>query len=367
MKIIFIHPTPFDAVDSGSKLRPAKMLESFSSKGYDVSKIIGTKLEIEHSINLLRERINHGEMFDYVYVESLSMPTNLRIAKFLGQSFYKPDFAVFKFIQFCISKNIPIGYYLRDIHWDFPEIYKSESFVRRLYFKLMLRSFGRKEVHFLNQKGISLFTPSVRFGEYISEKWGVRSSPLYPGADIENTEPRKIASPLLNLFYVGGVVGMYEMDVFLKGFSDSHRTNLTVCVRKHEKYALGAYQSLNNLQIVHGSGSDLIPYYKEAHIAIYPLRPIGYVNLAFSVKISEYIGHGLPIIIFKGSEVADFVEKVDIGWVIPFDSKSVTDLLHHIHSNRNEYEEKQKNVLKIQNEFSWLKVVERLEQKIIAP
>lgn len=364
MKIIFVHPSPFDVVDSGSKLRPVKMYQTFCGMTYDVSKIIGTRSEIQESIEHLRARICKGEKFDYMYVESLSNPTNLRIAKFLNQSFYKPDFTLFAFIEFCISKNIPVGYYLRDIHWAFQEIYNSERFVRRLYFKFVLKRYGRKEIEFLNKKGITLFTPSERFGAYIFQKWGISSSVLYPGTDIENTTPRRITSAFLNLFYVGGVVGMYEMDVFLKGFSQSPNVNLTACVREKEKYALNAYESLDTFQIIHGSGSDLLPYYKEAHVAIYPLRPVGYVNLAFSVKISEYIGQGLPIIIFEGSEAGDFVEKYDVGWVIPFNQDAVTTLLHHINTNRNEYEHKQRNVLKIQPEFSWEKVIERLEQKI---
>lgn len=365
MKIIFIHPNRFDGIDSGSKLRPVKMYQTFCELGYDVTEITGSQSEIQEKVDKVQTRIAAGQRFDYVYFESLSIPSNLRIAKLFGQKFYKQDNTLFRFIDFCVSKAIPIGYYLRDIHWDFPETYSYESLPRRLYYRTVLRNYGKQELKFLNQEGITLFTPSLRFGEYIFEKWGVKSKVLYPGADILLSDPKSLSDSDIYIFYVGGVVGIYEIDVFINGLKNVENVQFTACVRPKEAYAVRKFESLDFFQIVHGSGNGLLPYYKKAHIAVYPLEPKGYVSMAFSIKISEYIGHGLPIVIFEGSEAASFVKKYNIGWVIPFDSQSVANLIDYIDSNRKEYKLKQQNVINIQSQFVWSKVVERLQNEIL--
>jgi glycosyltransferase involved in cell wall biosynthesis len=83
------------------------------------------------------------------------------------------------------------------------------------------------------------------------------------------------------------------------------------------------------------------------------------------VKFSEYIANGLPIIAFEGTHMAQFIEEHQIGWTIPYESEAVPKLIDKILQKPDQYREYQENVIRVQENFTWEKVVEKLEQKLL--
>ncbi len=350
---------------SGSALRPRMMLKSFYEKGYDVFEITGNRAKRKLEFDKLAKALQDGQKFDYLYVESLSRPTNSRISKFLGLKVLVTENLDYEIIRSCISQNIPIGFYLRDIHWDFNEHFKGFSPLKKVYLKTALTYFGRKEINFLRQEKIKVFTPSEAFTTYLKSKWNLKSIPLHPGANVLNRRQRTIDRNLPKLFYVGGVSGVYNLSVFLQGLLNASNFQCIICARPGEHSDLKIIDTKPNFEIVKASGDELTPYFNESDIALYPLQPNGYIRLAHSVKISEYIANGLPIIAFEGTHIADFIAKNNIGWVIPFKSDAVAPLIDEINANPDSYGEKQKNVLRMQKEIGWDCVVSRLDRNLL--
>lgn len=365
MKIIFLHPSDLEDTDSGSRLRPKMMLKTLLALGYEVLEITGAREVRAGKLAELKQSIEKGEIFDYLYVESLSGPTNCRIQSFLGVKMLVGEHVDFDIIRLCINAEIPVGFFLRDLHWAFSDQFDHIFVIKRWYLRTAMTYFGRRELNFLNQEGITVFTPSRSFGKLLTLKWGLKSVALPPGARVRNCQSREIHDAVLELFYVGGVVGIYNPSVFMEGVARADQVRFTMCVRSGERKAVSVYENHPNFEIVEGFGSQLIPYYNRAHIAVYSLPPEGYVRLAYSVKISEFIANGLPIIAFDGTEIASFISEKNIGWVIPYRSEAVSQLLEQIRHHPDDYAAKQQNVLALQSQVAWGNVVARLEKKLL--
>lgn len=363
-RIIFLHPLELESSDSGSRLRPRKMLDTLINHGHEVFEIIGTRQNRLKKFEELKSAIQKGLKFDFLYVESLSRPTNSRIASLGGVKFFREEKLDYNIIQYCLDLKMPVGFFLRDLYWDFPTHGVSKS-LKQFYFDRAIPYYGKKEMKFLKQNGIHVFSPSKAFSDYLEENWDMKSTPLSPGSIIANSEKRTLSAQNMKLFYVGGVIGHYDMKVFLDGVLNLSNVDFTLCVRKTERHVLEKYEGLQHIKIVHGVGDELKPYYAEAEVAVYPIRPEGYIKLAFGVKLIEYIGQGLPIIAFEGSQTAEFIERNNIGWIIKYSSESVETLLNHISNHPDEYSKKQQAVLDVQNQFTWDAVVNRLEDKLL--
>jgi len=365
LKIIFIHPRPIEEGLSGSKLRASKMLETFRSMGYTVRSVTGTREEREKLYKTIKEDLEQGENFDYLYVESLSRPSNSRIDERYAIKRMVRENLDLEFIAFCEAKGLKIGYFLRDIYWDFKDHFTDEPLIKGLYLRLALRKFGKEELKFLRNHKVNVFCPTPLFADYLKTKWKVDANPLPPGSVIVNSSERKLNSERLEVFYVGGVSGLYNPKVFLDGFVRSENAHLTLCTRDSEKPKVQEYQKEGSVTLVSGSGKELQNFYKKAQVAVHPIPPFSYAQLAHGVKFSEYIANGLPIIAFKGTHMAEFIKEHQIGWTIDYDSDAVPKLIEYILQNPEQYYEYQQNVIRTQQNFTWEKVVERLEKKLL--
>ena len=74
--IIFHHPKPIlpDA-KSASGIRPARMLEAFTSLGFEVDVVAGFSGERKRSIARVLEKMKEGKKYDFLYSEEDDMHT----------------------------------------------------------------------------------------------------------------------------------------------------------------------------------------------------------------------------------------------------------------------------------------------------
>jgi len=364
MKVIFLHPDSDRNSISGSALRPKKIREAFEERGYDLTSITGSREERIRSFEQLKLRLKGGEIFDYLYVESLSRPMNLRIREFRGIKWFATERLDYNIIDLCLSHKIAVGFFLRDIHWDFLKEMLPENDLKNRYIKSYLKKYGLKEIDFLKSRSLTVFGPSADFLAHLNSRWNLTGELLRPGCETRSSQLRFLDQNL-SLLYVGGCTGIYNPEVFLEGAESIKNLKFTFCTRDFEWEVVRAELEKYSMEIIHKSGESLDPFYDRAQVAVYSLPPLGYVKLAFGVKLVEYVANGLPIIAYKGTEAAHFIKENDIGWTIEYNSEDVARALNHISKSREEYERKQQNVISLQPELTWQKVIDRLEKKLL--
>ena len=364
MKVIFHHPNKLFYGDSGSTIRPIKVVESLREKGREVFEITGTRREREQRFRTLRGMIEGGETFGYMYSEGLSRPINLAIRNTYGIKSLRKEKLDLEIIDFALSAGIPVGYYLRDLHWDFfDQAFGHQNALKYRYLKYRMQKFGEREIEFLKNRNLTVFCPSGRFARHLMDRKNLSALPLPPGATEGIDKVRTPDFSHLKLVYVGGVKGVYDLSHFLNDLRRTTGASLTLCTRSSEWGTDD--KAIPNLTVVHCSGSELTPLYRDADLAVYPARSTGYINLAFSLKIPEYIANGLPILAYAGSEISDFIENRDIGWIMDHETRALPSVIEHIRNHPEEYARKQANVLKLRPTVTWRALVDNMEQHIL--
>ena len=126
-RMIFHHPLPlFPDAASASGIRPVQMKRSFEELGYEVWEVTGYTRERAERAADVRYAMRCGTRFDFCYSESSTMPmtmtnpTHLPARPFLDLGFFRS-----------LRKNgIPVGQFLRDIYWVFPDYRESLPFLK---------------------------------------------------------------------------------------------------------------------------------------------------------------------------------------------------------------------------------------------
>ena len=92
--------------NSGSSLRPRKMLEAFKSIGYEVDYVMGYAEDRKKQIDNIKQNIKNGVKYEFMYSESSTMPTLLTEKNHLPTH----PFLDFGFMKFCKKNGIKIGW-----------------------------------------------------------------------------------------------------------------------------------------------------------------------------------------------------------------------------------------------------------------
>jgi glycosyltransferase involved in cell wall biosynthesis len=187
--------------------------------------------------------------------------------------------------------------------------------------------------------------------------------PNYP--EHENYKDKKSNSKELRISYIGAV-RQYEE---LKNLMEASKEIKDIKISIHG--AGTAYDKLNkikkNYKNVDVTGvysySETSKLFSETDIlfALYPMNTAQY-RIAFPVKFFEAIITKTPIIVSKDSILEKIVNKTGIGFVV--DGRNInelTNLINHINNNKIVLQEKINNLEKIQFEYSWGKVINKLD------
>lgn len=366
MKGIFYHPSSLDRGAVGSGIRPAMMCKQLSEKLPNLTVIAGDKGQRKEDIASLKQRIENGEKFDFAYIENLTLPLGIEIRRMGPLPFYRKSDTDMEFLNFCISNNIPIHYFYRDIYWDFPEAWsKQMPALKKAYILGMQRKYGRRELEFLKSSGIHVYVPSQPFAQYLKNRYQLDSTPLSPGSEIVPST-KKDSSGLVNLIYVGGVSSLYISDYFLHELKQlPEGVSVHLCCRKaeydKEKERLSG---IKNMVVHHKSGEELRALYDICDIALYPLKPEGYGALSYSIKIPEYICRAKPIICLQDTICGNIVSEQGMGWVLKGKSGEMVSLLEGLVSKRQEIELIEQRMMERRASFTWSGVADKLLQHV---
>lgn len=116
MKVIDIHPVEVAATHTGSSLRPVKIRETFEDLKYEVFEVSGNRGNGVARYEEISKHLTACEVREYIYFESLSRPTNVRLVRKAGVKMLRSVSLDYDFLTECAERRIPIGFYLRDIH-----------------------------------------------------------------------------------------------------------------------------------------------------------------------------------------------------------------------------------------------------------
>ena len=348
--MIFHHPLPlFPDAASASGIRPVQMKRSFEELGYEVWEVTGYTRERAERAADVRYAMRCGTRFDFCYSESSTMPmtmtnpTHLPSRPFLDLGFFRS-----------LRKNgIPVGQFLRDIYWVFPEYRESLSFLK---VQAALAAY-EWDLRTLRRHVDRVFLPSLKVGEYIN-LGNVPVSALEPGHG--HVEPLPGPDTGLSLFYVGGIGFDYKLHELFAAVKQAWEKNLDVllivCLRpedwdavkhEYEQWACPA------IEVVHGHGNVLQEYFERTNIATIVVDLDEYWKLGVPVKLYDYIGAGKPVMVTKGSLAGDMVERMEVGWTVDNSSEAVIELLERLANDPQEIQRVRDRVLAQRDAYTW--------------
>ena len=353
-RCIFHYPEPVaDNPTAGSALRPNRMLHALRSIGYEVEEVTGYSSERRKKIDQIRQQIQNGMQYDFVYSENINSPTLLADQDHIPRH----PWMDFQFFRFCKAHQIPVLLFYRDIYWKFPDIFNGvASFWKRSVLIPLFRYDLRKYRSCLDL----MFLPTERMHTYVDLELPYK--PLPPGGDLrteilsrrKNRADRPDSS--LHLFYVGSISALYDNRKLVQAVSETPDVYLTLCTHKNQWAACKALYEpylCDRIQIVHKSGAELAECYEDADIAAYCLNDHAYLDMAMPIKLFEAISYGTPLLTTSVESIADFVRREQIGWVAETSVEGIRKQLEFLKTHPADIREKTNLTVEAAHRHTW--------------
>ncbi len=343
MNLLYITYIDFNSKErSGASVRPHRLYDAFLNLGINVkllecqqNKFRKRHMKVKEILRWLK-----NNRPDFCYIESPS-----------GPIFNNIDLKLIKRIH---SYNIPIGFFYRDIFWLFPEIYNGHvGFIKKNAIVLL----NKREIHCLKRNCDIVYTPTQSVKNILDKYHFKRCEVLPPALEItsHNISQRNEVNTCI---YVGGVSAVYGTDILIDAFKilNKHESSYRLILVCREEELRNFYHECLNynwLDIVFASGKELNKYYEKASVGVIPVRQTNYTNLAYSVKLFEYLGHGLPVISTNTTEMGTFVKQNNIGMVCEDNPKDLAQTIAYYFKNK-ETLNYSTNVKKIAPQNTWI-------------
>lgn len=336
---------------SASNIRPLKIIEGFKDLGYEVDVIKGYGAERKDTLKALRDRVNSGEEYEFVYMESSTEPTLLTEAKHIPIH----PFLDFGFLRFCKKKGIKIGLFYRDIHWRFDQYKNTVSPQKRLVAYIFYYYDLLKYKRIIDV----LFLPSLKMKKYIPVELRKPVIELPSGCEYIGYRPKKnISDGKLSILYVGGLSKeLYNIESLVKAVYEDENYTLDICCREGEWKANEHYYEkyLNErIKFIHKSGNELDKIAMSKDLFSLVVEPSPYWEFAMPMKLFSYISYGKPIIGVDDTACGEFIEKYSLGYLTEYEESKIKETLKYISENyQRDYEVKTKAIAKAFEENTW--------------
>lgn len=346
-RILFHTPQSDNTIDSGSSVRPTRMINAFEELGYTVDKVVGDTQKRKQRVKDVRQN-------DHKYEFCYSEPTTWPLHPFVDYQFY----------WYLVLNEIPTGVFYRDIYWKFPELFDHSGLQ---YWQIQLRH--RIDLAVISRIADQVYVPSSSFGDEIDINTSTK--PLPPGGIDKTASATKKAS-LQRLIYVGGISDRYGSELLseiCESVIPKHNVNLDLVCRESEYNSLSdpvrqRFES-DSVTVHHVSGDDLNDLYERADSGIIPLLPTQYNDFAVPVKLFEYISYGLPIITTNLDEVGSFVKSYDCGLVCENDPEELDRAIERLSTDKGLYQQKKTNAIQALRENRWIDRVETVVSDLV--
>lgn len=333
MKILFIAYIDFKPTQVGASVRPQKMYRAFLDEGHEVKLLAGS----QNRCDWPRRREAIREIMDWLdthtpdlcYIESHVYPILLAEDCRLIRRLHR--------------MGVPTGYFYRDFYKKFPKEFprrKSPAGWCRDVLKDILQS---RTDRLLRQADI-VYVPCEECRELFPEYADVR--PLPPAA--ENRLAHRSHGGNVSV-YVGGVAEHYGGALMLETF---HRLNeegsyplLLICRENEWEKLDSPFKTEPWLEVHHASSEQLIPYYERASIALALYPGAEYDDHAISVKLYEYIGFGLPVVVCGSKSMERVVGEGGFGKRAECTPESIAEAVKDVFAHRDVYAKKAEEAL----------------------
>ncbi|MBB1358236.1 glycosyltransferase [Pseudoalteromonas sp. SG45-6] len=362
--MIFHHPLPLNyQATSASGIRPIKMLNALKSLGYKVDLVTGYSAERKKCIKKIKNNIEKGLEYDFVYSESSTMPT------ILTDRYHLPlnPLLDFGFFKFCKRQNIKIGLFYRDIYWAF-EGYGNDLNLLKIATAKLAYKYDLKNY---NKYLTKLYLPSLEMGKYVPIVNGKIFEALPPGSDSNNhfdadANLSSSEDEKLNIFYVGGMSEHYQMHLLFKVVSQFPKIILTICTRENEWLSVkDTYPALtDNIKIVHKVGEDMKMLMQQADIVSVFVKPHEYWEFAAPVKLYEYLGSRKPILASNGTLAANFVKNNKIGWAIDYKPSALTKFFVDLVNDRQKLVKVKGEMNAVAEQHTWVARAKQVQKDL---
>ncbi len=332
MTLLYITYIDFGEFKSGSSVRPQMMYDAFLQLGWEV-KLLQTqhnkKEERRRAVAEINAWLDHNRP-DFCYVESPS-----------GPIFQSCDWKLLKRVH---SMGIPLGYFYRDAYFKFAHLFGQNN--NKTLREKVIAYLSNRDLKRLKTTADLMYFPTETMASYFDFP---HTAPL-PPACVGNLGDKRQQENLRKSIYVGGISKAYGSDTMLQAFDLLNPEGcveypLTIVCRETEVGYIESYRSRPWLTILHRSGKDnLKELYQEANLALRPVEKNEYNDFAFSVKLTEYMEFGLPVVSVNTVEVEKFVQKNKIGLVCRDDPQDFAEKVREILGDSQVYAQYCRNV-----------------------
>ena len=340
---------------AASILRPLAMRQAFADLGYRVMEVTGYAAQRRQAMLRVRAAIAAGAAPAFVYGENATIPNALTEPRHLPPH----PLLDLSFFRDCQRAGVPVGIFYRDVYWRFPQFRKGINPI----LEAGLQATYRGELLAYQRLGIHLFLPSRAMGRHIPFLTPERASALPPGApavEAGGGSRPTVGAPDaedLDLLFVGVLQDNYRLDACLRAVSQTPGTRVTLCVRQEtweetrEHYA--PLLPAGRADVVHRSGSELLPLYERADLGVLFTEPNPYWDFAVPYKLYEYLAHELPVIAVRGTQTGRLVQEMGIGWVLEYDAGALSALLRHLREAPEEIEAVRRRMREVLPSQTW--------------
>lgn len=309
--------------NSGSSVRPTKMLEAFRSSGYEVLLLSGLQTRQDRIQRVKKVRtLIESKRPDLCYVES-------------------PTHAIFRrcdrhLIREIHQMGIPIAYFYRDFYNKFRDLFPRRKgvipYLRDLYWDYLVKRTDNvlkycDIVYLPSEEAKSLF----HFTDM---------RPLPPAGEEGLIQSR---IPNHTCIYVGGVMGPYNCSLLLETMNllyqedNSYRLILVTREKVWNKYQ-HPLKYAPWLEVHHVSADRLASLYQRAALGfVIPREDFSYNSFAVSVKLFEYMSYGLPVVALNTAALSNIVANEGIGLVANSSRKEVAAKVKQLLTDQTMY------------------------------
>ncbi|MCH5586721.1 glycosyltransferase [Shimazuella sp. AN120528] len=352
-----------EKADSGSKVRPLKMIEAFEKwgddQGLEVIVVSGESKERETKWNELLQQ-NALTNVRFCYAENQTIPIWLTDKNHIPSR----PFIDKKVFQYLKQHQIPTGIFYRDVYWKFDELYPLKGLKKRL-----MQWLYRREEKFYEKYADAIFLPSLEMGKYVDINRTKVALP--PGGKEVAFQKTNREGNRVRAIYVGAVKHADNgLPLLLETLERIQKENLplslTVVCREAEYQGLSDEQKekMKQLQvdIRHISGAELDALYMEIDFAYLPRTKSTYNDFSVPVKLVEYLSNYLPVLASDCTAQQRFVESGPYGVV----AGATTDAM--VAATKKMMEQHQTFLKTIQEKFlasnSWIARVQAVNQTL---